>query len=98
MIRKKVTQNDVVSVKPTDKSSFIKSISYTNTYKVLVVTFDSGSIWCYDEVPKEVFHALAIAESAGKYFNKKIRNKYAGTAIYRPSEETNHVVIKQDAS
>jgi len=98
MIRKKVTQNDVVSVKPTDKSSFIKSISYTNTYKVLVVTFDSGSIWCYDEVPKEVFHALAIAESAGKYFNTKIRNKYAGTAIYRPSEKTNHVVIKQDAS
>jgi hypothetical protein len=67
-------------------------------YKVLVVTFISGSVWCYDEVPRKVFHSLAIAQSAGKYFNSKIRNKYVGAAIYRPSDSDKYVVEKKEIS
>lgn len=98
MIKRKITKNDVVTVKPTESSSFIRSISYSSSYKVLVVTFVSGSIWCYDEVPAKIFHGLTIAESTGKYFNSKIRNKYAGAAIYRPSESENYVVTKKEIS
>ena len=88
-MKKKVTSNDVVSFQPTEKSSFISHVSYSHTYAMLVVTFDSGSIWCYDQVPVSIFNKLSRAESAGQFFNKNIRNKYAAECLIKAEKDSN---------
>lgn len=42
----------------------------------LLVTFKSGAIYSYDDVPIKVFKELITAESHGRYFSKNIRTKY----------------------
>lgn len=88
-MKKKITSNDIVSFQPTEKSSFISHVSYSHSYSMLVVTFDSGSIWCYDQVPVSVFNKLARAESAGQFFNKNIRNKYPAECLIKAEKDSN---------
>jgi fibrillarin-like rRNA methylase len=42
----------------------------------LFITFKNGSIYSYNDVPKQVFNELVQAESHGKFFNQHIRLKY----------------------
>lgn len=81
-----ITSPSTLSFKVTDSSSFINSVAWHHNTKILIVTFSSGSVWAYDDVPKSIFNKFARAESAGFYFNKSIRNKYNGSLIARKSD------------
>jgi hypothetical protein len=58
-------------------SSNIKGAKYDTDTKSLAITFGSGSIYEYANVPHEVFSAFDNAESQGKYFNGNIGKKYS---------------------
>jgi|694.fasta_scaffold127220_5 hypothetical protein len=62
-------------------SSFIIKVSWYEDAEVLMVTFNTGSIWIYNEVPFEIYSALVKAHSHGKFFNSNIRNMYSGQRI-----------------
>jgi predicted NUDIX family NTP pyrophosphohydrolase len=57
-------------------SSNLKLASYDSQTKKLKVTFGSGQVYEYDEVPHEIFAALNLSESQGKYFNQNISKVY----------------------
>tara|TARA_Y100000389_G_C17342128_1_gene453940 strand:- start:461 stop:706 length:246 start_codon:yes stop_codon:yes gene_type:complete len=58
------------------KSSNIKGSVYNKGTKKLIVEFNSGRKYEYDDVPDTVAGGLRIAKSQGNYFNKKIAKKY----------------------
>ena len=58
------------------KSSNIKGSIYNRSTKKLIVEFNSGRKYEYEEVPDNVAAGLRIAKSQGSYFNKQIAKKY----------------------
>tara|TARA_Y100001938_G_C8031694_1_gene400999 strand:- start:797 stop:1042 length:246 start_codon:yes stop_codon:yes gene_type:complete len=58
------------------KSSNIKGSIYNKNTKKLIVEFNSGRKYEYEEVPDNVAAGLRIAKSQGSYFNKQISKKY----------------------
>ena len=57
-------------------SSNIKKGVYDTETKKLLVTFNNGQIYEYDDVPHETFTQMNLAESHGKYFNTNVARKY----------------------
>jgi hypothetical protein len=57
-------------------STVIKHFSYDSATSVLTVTFVSGNVYHYKNVPGKVYRSLKIAGSKGRYFNHFIRNKF----------------------
>lgn len=55
------------------ESSVISAVGYT---RVLEITFESGRIYQYYNVPEDVYQGMLDAESKGRYFNQEIRGKY----------------------
>jgi len=80
----KLEQNEV-------DSSNIKKITFTNRLGdedgVLLVSFNNGSRYAYDDVPAQVAMDFIAAESAGKFFNKNIRNQYISNRADEPEPE-----------
>ena len=58
-----------------DSSNLKKGIYDTETKK-LQLTFNNDGVYEYDEIPHDVFAAMNMAESTGKYFNQNIRKSY----------------------
>lgn len=58
-------------------SSHIAQADYDRDERTLTITFQSGDVYQYDEVPFEVFLGLQNAGSAGQYFHRVIKNNYA---------------------
>lgn len=58
------------------KSSRILKMSYIESKKLLTVTFNSGAIYEYYDVPMEVTDGIIQADSLGKYFDKNIKGIY----------------------
>ena len=58
-------------------SSQISEIGYSPAYSILRVQFKNGSVYEYQDVPKEIYEALEMAASIGKFFSASIRSKYA---------------------
>ena len=58
------------------KSSNIKAIGYVEDTNGLLVEFKSGAVYTYNDVPVEVYKALAGAESKGKYFAEHIKGVF----------------------
>lgn len=58
------------------KSSNIKGSVYNKGTKKLIIEFNSGSRYEYDDIPEDVAAGLRTAKSQGVYFNKKIVKKY----------------------
>lgn len=58
------------------ESSNLKEGRYNRVSKKLKVTFNSGALYEYDDVPHEVFAELNLSDSQGKYFNLNIAKKY----------------------
>ena len=56
------------------KSSELKSVGYSEEFKLLDAEFKSGDIYRYFDVPKELYEGLMAAPSHGQYFNMYIRN------------------------
>lgn len=57
-------------------SSNLKSASYDTESEVMNVTFNSGSIYEYNNVPWNIFTKFRMAESQGKFFNEHISRNY----------------------
>lgn len=57
-------------------SSNIKAISYNENNEKLYLSFHSGGIYEYDNVPQPEYEGLIYADSIGSYFYKNIRGVY----------------------
>lgn len=62
-------------------SSFIVKMSWFEDGNLLMLTFATGSIWAYYDVPFEIYGAFCKAKSYGKYFNSNIRNVYKAERV-----------------
>jgi hypothetical protein len=60
-------------------SSWLAAADYEDAAAVLVLEFCTGAVYQYAAVPREIFEGLQQAESAGRYFNGEIRNRFAGS-------------------
>jgi len=58
-------------------SSQISEIGYSPAYSLLRVQFKNKSVYEYQDVPEEIYEALEMAQSVGKFFNANIKAKYA---------------------
>lgn len=61
------------------RSSRISHVLYNG--RDLIVTFESGAQYIYEDVPPEVAHNFHVAPSQGAYFNFQIRDQYRFTKI-----------------
>ena len=58
------------------KSSNIKKTEYDTETKKLVVEFNNGSKYEYEEVPHQEYTKFRRSESQGKFFSTDISKKY----------------------
>jgi len=58
-------------------STVIRSYRYDAETTELVINFQSGRSYTYQDVPRGVAAALGSASSKGVYFNRHIRGKFA---------------------
>jgi hypothetical protein len=63
------------------KSSNIASIGYDEALQLLEIEFNTGAVYQYKGVVKEIYEALMTAKSHGIYFNSMIKNVYAFSQI-----------------
>lgn len=57
-------------------SSVIKHFNYNEKSNTLKITFVSGLVYAYKNVPQQVYELLVIAGSKGRYFNYYIKDKF----------------------
>lgn len=57
-------------------SSVILKYKYDVTGKALEITFVSGAVYMYKEIPSTVFERFRLAKSKGIFFNKYIKPKF----------------------
>jgi len=55
-------------------SSVIRDFDYDEERRVLQITFVSGRVYAYSDVPAEVFQEFEMARSKGEFFNRHIRD------------------------
>lgn len=58
------------------QSSNIKKTEYDTENKKLLVTFNNGALYEYDEVPHQLYTQFRMSESQGKFFSTKISKNY----------------------
>lgn len=57
-------------------SSVIAHFQYDKSSKDLIITFVTGMVYRYLEVPEKVYKLLRASVSKGKYFNYHIKDKF----------------------
>jgi hypothetical protein len=57
-------------------STVIRDFSYNVATRQLVVTFVTGRVYAYADVPPDVHNAFRAASSRGRFFNLEIRDHY----------------------
>jgi hypothetical protein len=57
-------------------STVIRDFSYNAATRQLVVTFVTGRVYAYAEVPPDVHNAFRASGSKGRFFNQEIRDHY----------------------
>lgn len=62
-------------------SSSISHIDYDDNAGCMEIKFSSGATHRYEDCPKDHYHAMKTAESAGKYFHANIRGKFENSRI-----------------
>ncbi len=67
---------DGTKIKNEIKSSNIKSSEYDTESKELVVEFNNGFKYEYEDVPHQAYTKFRMAESQGKYFTTDISKAY----------------------
>jgi len=58
-------------------SSNISQIGYDQSKSALIVRFNNGAYYKYEDVPEQTYNNFITASSVGKYFQSYIRNVYA---------------------
>ena len=64
-------------IKNLSKSSNIKATEYDTESKDLVVEFNNGAKYNYNNVPHQVYTKFRLAESQGKFFTTDIAKQYS---------------------
>ena len=57
-------------------SSVIRAFDYDAQTRRLKVTFVTGKLYAYLDVPRDIAEALRAARSKGEYFNQAIRDHF----------------------
>jgi len=57
-------------------SSNLRKTTYDTVTKKLVVEFNNGSQYEYDEVPHQLYTQFRMSESQGKFFSSKIAKTF----------------------
>ncbi len=57
-------------------STVVKGFTYDSKKARLYVTFLSGKVYAYLNVPEEVYEEMKAAFSKGKFLNEQIKGKY----------------------
>jgi hypothetical protein len=65
-------------------STVIRDFSYNVATRQLVVTFVTGRVYAYAEVPPDVHNAFRASGSKGRFFNLEIRDNYDCREITPP--------------
>ncbi|WP_313003892.1 KTSC domain-containing protein [Brevundimonas sp.] len=63
-------------------STVIRLYSYDETARRLRVSFVSGAVYDYDDVPLELVEELAAAESKGRFFGSHIRDHFPYRRVF----------------
>ena len=63
----------------------MRSVGYDAQSQILEIEFQSGAVYEYLGVPREVHQGLSIAESKGQYFNSEIRDDYEFVRVGKTS-------------
>ena len=58
------------------KSSNIKKTEYDLDKKTMLVEFNNGSKYEYEEVPHQIYTKFRMSDSQGKFFSTDISKKY----------------------
>ena len=58
-------------------STVIDYFRYDSDKQCLIITFLSGNIYSYKDVPEKVYKQMKASQSKGKYFNHIIKDKYS---------------------
>ena len=58
------------------QSSNIKKTEYDTITKKLIVEFNNGAKYEYDEVPHQLYTQFRMSESQGKFFSSKIAKTF----------------------
>ena len=73
----KIKKVDMIKEQMTSvDSSMINKYVYNFASKSLKVEFTSGALYEYNNVEPDLYDNLCKAESAGKFFNEKIKNNF----------------------
>ena len=62
-------------------SRVIAAVGYDSSTQALGIQFRSWRTYIYSGVPSAVFNELMLAESKGRYYNRRIRGKYIATRV-----------------
>ena len=70
-----------------EDSSVLHSCAWAEDLEALIIVFNSGAIWIYDDATRDVYQGLINSQSVGKYFNLNIRNTLSGNLIYKKGSQ-----------
>jgi hypothetical protein len=65
-------------------STLLVAMSYQAEAALLCLEFRDGALYCYRDVPHEIYEGLLTAPSKGVYFNRQIRGRF-GYVLLRQS-------------
>jgi hypothetical protein len=68
---------------PNVQSSMMTRVDYDDEACELDVTFTTGKIYRYSNVPCEIYEGLLDAESKGQFFNQNIKDAFAFVEVTR---------------
>jgi hypothetical protein len=57
-------------------SSVIRTFSYDAARHELLIVFQSGRRYIYQDVPEETYRAMTAAFAKGEFFNSEIRGRF----------------------
>jgi hypothetical protein len=58
------------------QSSVVAAMEYNDEAQILRITYTSGAVYDYRNVPLDVFEEMKDADSKGSFLNYKIKGKY----------------------
>ena len=71
-----IEMNLKVETHKVENSSTIQEVAYDNLLGTMDVLFQSGGLYQYVAVPRELYVELTEAPSAGKFFHANVKGKF----------------------
>ena len=59
------------------RSTDIAAVTYDPDTQDLTVEFQSGGVYVYSSVPESIYSGFTAASSAGSYFHRHVKDRYA---------------------